>query len=396
MTPPQRLKVALLSYRDDPRTGGALRVAEMLATHLPKDEVEAHLVFAYGQAGPVAGRVPVPVHFLEARSSKDLSAWRKTRKWFRQMQFDVMHFIDPVNWVFFATLGLRVKRIDHFHGCPDLSTIAPRDQCVALCRRWLNHGGIAITHGARKTVGRIGWMSPAQTHVVHNGICPEDFEKMPEKMDARKQLNLPLDARHFGAVARFSDGSGLMEIFQVLKFLPENWHAVLVGDGPLKHQLQTEARQLGFADRVHFPGLLTNVLPAYAALDAVILLARYQSFCLMLAEAMLARIPVVGLQGAGEYTESEYPLITAENAIFFPREKPWDFYSVEPDENYYKVALALQTMMLNPAATQKRVAQAHRWVVERFSAQHQGRCCARVYRRVTGLKQVVHASNDSV
>src|SRR5262245_45444898 len=60
------IRVALVAYRDDPAAGGSLRVAETLAQFLPADEVEAHLVFAYGPPGPVAARVPVPVHCLGA------------------------------------------------------------------------------------------------------------------------------------------------------------------------------------------------------------------------------------------------------------------------------------------------------------------------------------------
>jgi glycosyltransferase involved in cell wall biosynthesis len=265
-----------------------------------------------------------------------------------------------------------------------------------MCRRWCNDAGIAITHGARRGVARIGWMSPAKVHVVHNGVCPEQFQDLPEKKQARRQLGLPEDVFLFGEVARFSHGSGLLEIINILKHLPENWHAVLVGDGPLRQALEDQARRQGLWHRLHLPGLLEDVRPAYAAMDAVVLLARYQSFCLMLAEAMLSRVPVVGLQGAGEYTEPEYPLITADHAVFFPRENPWDFESVEADEKYHNLAVALQDIVRWPEQANDRVNGAEQWVAARFSAQLQGRKCLSVYRQVMGNHWATHACNDSL
>lgn len=396
MSVSRRIKVALVVYRDDPRLGGALRVSEMLALHMPRDAVDLHLVFAYGQAGPVSRRVDIPTHYLNAPSARHLQSWRNARKWFQQQGFDILHFVDPVNWVYFATLGLGIKRIDHFHGCPSPGHIAPQHQIINMCRRWLNDAGIAITHGARRGVGRIGWMSPAKVHIVHNGVSIRQFENMPTREEARHQLNLPLHANLFGAVVRFTYGNGLVEFLDILKHLPENWHAVLVGDGPLRPELEEQSKRQGLDHRLHLPGLLDDVRPAYAALNVVVLLARYQSFCLMLAEAMLARVPVVGLQGAGEYTEPEYPLITAENAIFFPRENPWDFDSVEPDEKYHTLAVAMQNMLKDPASTQQRVDRAAEWVSSRFSAERQARSCAQVYRHVMGNERPAYACNDSL
>lgn len=389
MPPPRRLKVALIVYRDDPSSGGALRVAQCIAQCLPADQLETYLVFAYGSPGAIARSVTCNTHFLQAASARDWACWRETRKWFQEMKFDVIHFVDTVNWILLATLGLSSKRILHFHGCPYQETMSVQDQVMSLARRWLTDAGIAITHGTKRGVARLGWMSSAKLHVVQNGVNQHQFQDQPGKKEARQQLGLPLEANIFGEVARFSYGSGLLEILSVLKYLPESWHALLVGDGPLKSELEHQARLQGLSHRLHMPGLLHDVRPAYAAFDVVILLARYQSFCLMLAEAMIAGVPIVGLQGAGEYTEREYPLITAENAVFIPRINPWDFDSHEPEIKYQQLAQAMVDTLNNPDRAQHRVSQARDWVNNRFSAKRQAYRCLEVYREVSGLKQDV-------
>lgn len=376
------IKVALICYRDDLLGGGALRVAQLLAQHLPAEGIEVHLVFAYGTPGPVAQQVTIPVEYLQAKSSRELASYRQARRWFRQQQFDVLHFIDAVHWLYFATLGLGAKRIVHYHGLPNQKTMAVQDQLLGIGKRWLNDAGIVITHGAKRGVARLGWMSAARLHVVPNGVSQEYFQQMPAREHARRELGLPADAYVFGEVARFSEGSGLVEVVDVLKQLPERWHALLAGDGPLRPQIEAYALAQGVSHRLHLTGFLPDVRLAYAAMDAVILLARYQSFCLMLAEAMLAKVPIVGLQGAGEYMEKEYPLITAENAIFFPRAQPWDEQSVESESLYRKLAAALVGVVEDRQATERRVALAADWVASRFSAEEQARRCGEVYRTV--------------
>jgi glycosyltransferase involved in cell wall biosynthesis len=73
-------------------------------------------------------------------------------------------------------------------------------------------------------------------------------------------------------------------------------------------------KQRGLVDRIHFIGVQNDVAPVYAALDAYAFLSRYEPFGLVLAEAMSAGVPIFGIEGDGEYNETEYPLITGDNA----------------------------------------------------------------------------------
>jgi glycosyltransferase involved in cell wall biosynthesis len=193
---------------------------------------------------------------------------------------------------------------------------------------------------------------------------------------------LPPDATLFGQVARLVDGNACLEIFDLLRHLPERWHAVFVGDGPLRSAIVDRARDLGVSNRVHLTGPLDDVRPAYAALDLVVLLSRYQPFCLMLAEAMAAGVPVAGLQGAGEYAEPEYPLITTDNAVFIRRQRPADFASREPDENYARLAHAMTALMDDTARRHRQIEHARDWVAARFSGESQGQACLAAYRRI--------------
>ncbi|HMO35219.1 MAG TPA: glycosyltransferase, partial [Gemmatales bacterium] len=156
----QQLKVALLAYKDSWESGGSLRVAQLLSEHLPRDLVDAHLVFAYGEPGSVSRHSTRSVHHLKFQSSRDWRRFPEARSWLRKQNFDILHFIDSIHWLIALSLGLKTKRILHFHGTPDLSAMAWSDQLLGVCKRWVADAGIAITHGARRGVTRLGWMSP--------------------------------------------------------------------------------------------------------------------------------------------------------------------------------------------------------------------------------------------
>src|SRR5207237_3931965 len=99
------VRVAIIQYRDDAVVGGSLRVGETIANHLDSGRIEAHLVFAYGDCGAVSEKAKVPVHHLHASSSKDLRSWGRARRLLREIDPHIIHFVDPVNWLAFASLG---------------------------------------------------------------------------------------------------------------------------------------------------------------------------------------------------------------------------------------------------------------------------------------------------
>lgn len=74
-----------------------------------------------------------------------------------------------------------------------------------------------------------------------------------------------------------------------------NAHLVCAGDGPLRRELESQAASLGVADRVHFLGFLNqSQLPAvYRASDVLVLASSYETFGLVVNEAMLCRCPAI-------------------------------------------------------------------------------------------------------
>ena len=72
-------------------------------------------------------------------------------------------------------------------------------------------------------------------------------------------------------------------------------YLLFAGEGPLRSQLESMAQGLGVADRVRFLGFLNqSKLPgAYVASDVLVLPSEYETFGLVVSEAMTCGLPVV-------------------------------------------------------------------------------------------------------
>lgn len=87
------------------------------------------------------------------------------------------------------------------------------------------------------------------------------------------------------ALARAGEGAGI--------------GAWLVGDGPERAALEAQAASLGVDRRVRFLGLMTDVRPALAAADALVLPSSYEAQGIVLLEAMAMGLPVVAADVGG-------------------------------------------------------------------------------------------------
>ena len=75
----------------------------------------------------------------------------------------------------------------------------------------------------------------------------------------------------------------------------ENSYLVVAGDGPLRKQLEQEARSTGLAQRVRFLGFVnqTKLPSVYCSSDLFVLSSQYEAFGVVVNEAMLCGCPVI-------------------------------------------------------------------------------------------------------
>ena len=364
----RKIRVVIAMYRDDVIAGGSLRVGETLANNLDPAAVEAHLVFAYGGPGPVARSARVPCHFLSASSRFDRAAWLRARALIRKLDPAIVHFMDPIAWLGCALQGRGPFKLLHLHGRFQPSYMTWTNRLLTRSMLSAADALVFISNGARRDTQRLGWGRANAMHTVHNGIDCSLFDVLPPRKAARAKLGLPQHSRVMGMVCRVVRHRGCQDALRILKRLDDDWHLAIVGDGPDRAALEQASHAAGLAQRVHFTGLIDDVRPAFAALDASLFLARYDSFGLATCEAMASGVPVFALEGEGEYTEKEYPLITRENAVCIARNNPLDYEAPESAHVLDQIAERIRDFGDHPGRYDDMVRAARHWVRERFDA----------------------------
>jgi glycosyltransferase involved in cell wall biosynthesis len=68
---------------------------------------------------------------------------------------------------------------------------------------------------------------------------------------------------------------------------------IILGEGPLRRQLEMLAAELGIADRVHLPGFVVDPWPFLVSAGLFVLSSDYEGMSLVLVEAMHAGLRVV-------------------------------------------------------------------------------------------------------
>lgn len=139
---------------------------------------------------------------------------------------------------------------------------------------------------------------PAKIRVIYNGIHESRFAVgQGEAQMVRDHMGIPSHGRIVGIVGRMDeakDHETFLNAAAIALSLNEDTWFVIVGDGPLKAQLQARALELGIAERVHFAGSQPRIAPYITNFDVCVLSSKDDEGCSnFILESMAMGKPVV-------------------------------------------------------------------------------------------------------
>ncbi|EJF08473.1 group 1 glycosyl transferase [Pontibacter sp. BAB1700] len=144
---------------------------------------------------------------------------------------------------------------------------------------------------------------------ILNGVNTAHFVRDKQAgLQIRQELDIPANAPVIGTVSVFRFQKRLdvwIEIAaDILKRVPEA-HFIIVGDGPLKEELLAKRKSFGIEDRLHMPGLKSNVKPYFSAIDIYMMSSIFEGLPIALLEAMSCGCAVISTRagGVGEVVE---------------------------------------------------------------------------------------------
>jgi glycosyltransferase involved in cell wall biosynthesis len=135
----------------------------------------------------------------------------------------------------------------------------------------------------------------SRVSVVPNGIA---LEAVLDQVAARAQLGIDAGQRVVGWIGRLSPEKGPDLLLDAVASMPEPRPLiVVVGDGPLRMQLELRARDLSIP--VLFAGAMPDASRLLRAFDTVVMSSRTEGTPMVLLEAMGAGVPVVAFGVGG-------------------------------------------------------------------------------------------------
>ena len=167
---------------------------------------------------------------------------------------------------------------------------------MILCR--LTSRAVAVSHAVQISLINKRRVPSIRTCVLHNAIPLEQFvEPDPAVVNReRTRLRISAETKVVGAVGRLREEKGMRFLIEavpvVLKRFPDALF-LIVGDGPLRADLERLASRLNIADKVRFAGFRKDVQVMLSIIDIVVVPSLTEGFGLALLEAMALRKPII-------------------------------------------------------------------------------------------------------
>jgi glycosyltransferase involved in cell wall biosynthesis len=241
------------------------------------------------------------------RCPKGANLWafrRRFRKILRDGNYNIVH--SHVHLFSGALLcwakaeGVPV-RIAHSHTSRDDRPNTPLRACYRrLMKSWINryatHGLAASRLSAAQLFGE-DWESDRRFRILHYGIDLAPFQEPVSREQVRAELGIPIEAPVVGHVGRFVPAKNhrwLLEIAEAILKRRPDVHFLLVGDGPLRQEIEATARTKEFTERMHFVGTRTDVSRLMrGGMDVFVLPSLWEGLPVALIEAQAAGLHCV-------------------------------------------------------------------------------------------------------
>lgn len=156
---------------------------------------------------------------------------------------------------------------------------------------------IVIAEHLRQELQVTEAVPPSKIRRIHYGLEPS---LIPDKPDLRAELGIAPKELLVGSVCRLMPQKGLSDgLVAFNRGAPSNARLLIIGDGPLRQSLETQAAALPCHERVHFLGWRPDAAQCLADLDMLLMPSRWEGFGLVLLEAYLAGLPILASDVGG-------------------------------------------------------------------------------------------------
>lgn len=291
----------ILHYGMGPGQGGIETYLYHLA--LGSDPTEFHLDFLYSDGG----REPFYAAQLRDRGSRfygvtprrnsPLANHRDLHRLFAEHHFDLLHmhvntasYLSPAR----AALAAGVPVLVHSHNAG--ASRSTRTKLIHHINRslfpWRKVARVAVSTPAGM------WLFGRNLfEVIPNGIDAEHHTFDPQgRRRVRQELGIPENVTvlgHVGALLPAKNHAFLVAVFNEVQRRDPSAHLLLVGDGPLRQEIETLIRVSGQEKNIRLLGRRDDIPALLSAMDQFVFPSLHEGFGLAALEAQASGLPAL-------------------------------------------------------------------------------------------------------
>lgn len=248
--------------------------------------------------------ITLPALVREISPLKDLKAFSQLYRLLRERKYTILHTHSSKAGILGRLAGrlARAPIIIHtvhgwsFNDCMP----AWKKTLYIYLERWAARYSNALVVVTNKDIekglaARVG--KPGQYHLIRSAIPMNTFS--PSKVnraEIRRKLGIPIEAVVIGNVGRFSPQKNPLDWVKIAGLVGKKETEVyflLVGDGPLRSQVETQLELEGIRSRTIITGLRRDVPELLAAMDLFMLTSLWEGLPRVIPQAMAMGLPVL-------------------------------------------------------------------------------------------------------
>ncbi len=301
------------------RGGGSEQQTLLLLRHLNRSQFEPHL-YLTERGGSLLPLVPddVVIHGYGEENRKPGfyfpgRALREQTMWLRELL--VRQSIDVVyDRTFHMTLiagraceQVSVPRVSTIVSPPQLAVPLVESRFIAQKRRRLSiayrqsRTVVAVSSAVAESAKRYYGLAGDNMRVLHNGVDLDTIRTLAHSQQVSRDDRLTIVC-----VGRMTAEKGHRDLIDAVAECERTWpgdspaiRLWMIGDGPLRVDLEHRACQVCDRHAIEFLGHLCNPAPHIAAADVLVLPSRFEGLPNVVLEAMAIETPVIATSAGG-------------------------------------------------------------------------------------------------
>jgi sugar transferase (PEP-CTERM/EpsH1 system associated) len=229
----------------------------------------------------------------------------KIAKIIREERIDLIHTHNESGLIYGVTAAFlaRVSNIVHTdHGKePGYDEKKALKLAEKILLKKLDHV-VAVSEDLKNKIVQSTGISKDKILVIPNGIDVEHFYQPNLRDEVRRKLGISSDTFVIANIARMvplKNQSFLINIFKEVVVDYPNVKLLLVGDGPMRYELQAYCKNMGLSKSIIFLGERKDIFELLSAVDLFVLPSLTEGTSITLIEAMSSGTPVVASEVGG-------------------------------------------------------------------------------------------------